>query len=58
MDTFGKWKRKDMNSRTFDSGSQAWTKPGLPPMRDEELRCLLRNCSLAHLADVGKLSES
>lgn len=58
MDTFGKWKGKDVNSRTFDSGSQAWTKPGLPPLCDEERRCHLRNSSLAHLADVGKLSES
>lgn len=58
MDTFGKWKRKDVNSRTFDSGSWARTKPGLPPMCDKECRCHLRNCSLADLADVGKLSES
>lgn len=55
MDTFGKWKRKDVNSRTFDSGSQAWIKPGLPRMRDEEHRCHLRKCSLAHLTDVEAL---
>lgn len=57
MDTFEKWKRKDVNSRTFDSGSWARNKPGLPTIHDEEHRCHLRNCSLAHLVDVGKLSE-
>lgn len=53
----GKMEEENVNSRTFDSGGHR-PRPSLGVLMHDEPRCLLRNCSLAHLADVGKLPEN